>query len=277
MIIRSTDAGTPANMDTVEGAYVTILDYCLVQAGWTIEFTDTNRRAYKQGLPFEKYVYVDDTGAGNTRVRLFDSMTDINTGTNPTPTDAQISGGLYWIKHTNRSWIFCGDEKQFYFYIANESGNPSPSHMVRDSVFISSGGSDSPTALTITGWPSTSLTAAQTGRKNVISEIGLYCSKYGQSNVCYKISDNRNSSVIGGGAGSAPYPSDAGFILSPITVLRQSDHLTMMQLDGLLDVVIGIGNTTEFDTLESGHGKKYILLNARSLSSGARFAVTYEG
>lgn len=277
MIIQSTDVGTPSNINTVAGSYVTILDHCLVAAGWNIAFTATNRRAYKQALPFEKYVYVDDTDATNTRVRLFDSMTDINTGTNPTPTDAQISGGIFWLKQVDKAWIFCGDEKQFYFYQANESGTPLPSTAARSAVFVSSGGTTSPSALTITGWPNSTITSITTGRKNINTELGLYCSKDGASNDCFKISDFRNSGIIGGSNLPAPYPSDAGFILSPILAVRKSDLKNMHQLDGLFDATVGLNNSTELETLESDGGKKYILLNSRVGNIAARFAVVYEG
>lgn len=42
--------------------------------------------------------WVDDTGTTAARVRGFESMTDVNTGTGPFPADAQISGGGYQLK-----------------------------------------------------------------------------------------------------------------------------------------------------------------------------------
>lgn len=42
--------------------------------------------------------WVDDTGTTEARVRGFESMADVNTGTGPFPADAQISGGGYQLK-----------------------------------------------------------------------------------------------------------------------------------------------------------------------------------
>ena len=41
---------------------------------------------------------VDDSGTTVARVRMYETMSDIDTGTNPAPTDAKVNGGLYWWK-----------------------------------------------------------------------------------------------------------------------------------------------------------------------------------
>jgi hypothetical protein len=48
-------------------------------------------------------------------------MSDVNTGTGPFPTAAQVAGGGYWEKSgaagsTARNWIVVGDERAFYWW-----------------------------------------------------------------------------------------------------------------------------------------------------------------
>ena len=69
--------------------------------GWAkLPFSTTNKAVYQstdvQGACF--FYRVDDTGATAARVRGYESMTDVDTGTGPFPTDAQISGGGYLVK-----------------------------------------------------------------------------------------------------------------------------------------------------------------------------------
>lgn len=67
---------------------------------WEKPFTGTNKAVYRStdvtGSRF--CLWVDDSGTITARVRGFESMTDMNTGTGPFPADAQISGGGYWFK-----------------------------------------------------------------------------------------------------------------------------------------------------------------------------------
>lgn len=57
---------------------------------------------------------IDDTGTGYARIVGYESMTDVDTGTNPFPTAAQISGGGYLLKSsaaTVRDWWLVADQK----------------------------------------------------------------------------------------------------------------------------------------------------------------------
>jgi len=97
-------------------------------AGWAKAFSGTNLAAYRSsdvtGSRF--YCRVDDTGARNARVRGYEAMTDINTGTGLFPTDAQVNGGVFWVKSnaadaTPRRWVVFADAK--FFYIAVSQAN----------------------------------------------------------------------------------------------------------------------------------------------------------
>lgn len=89
--------------------------------GWTREFNATNIEVFRSPnvAGSRHYLRVDDTGTFNARVRAYESMTDVNTGTNGFPTDAQTSGGGYWPKSQQANatavhWALVGDDRTFY-------------------------------------------------------------------------------------------------------------------------------------------------------------------
>ena len=89
--------------------------------GWTREFNTTNIEVFRSPnvAGSRHYLRVDDTGTFNARVRAYESMTDVNTGTNEFPTDAQTSGGGYWPKSQQANatavhWALVGDDRTFY-------------------------------------------------------------------------------------------------------------------------------------------------------------------
>ena len=92
-------------------------------AGWTKPYSGTNLAAYRQGAGNMMYLRVDDTTTLTCRVVGYESMSAISTGTNPFPTAAQFSGGLYFQKSqtadaTNaRDWILIADDRQFFLWV----------------------------------------------------------------------------------------------------------------------------------------------------------------
>lgn len=138
---QSTDSGAPALTGQV-GSGIAWFKACLVgiggvaygtginekqAAGWTVAYEDApnnicvfqNSTAHGGGF----YVRVDDngTGTGGARemlIRAYRTMSDVNTGTDPTPTVAQVSSGLVLRKSialnsTSREWIMAADELTF--------------------------------------------------------------------------------------------------------------------------------------------------------------------
>lgn len=86
----------------------------MAPAGWVKQFSGTNLAAYKSGnvAATGSYVRVDDTGTTSARIRGYVNMSDINTGTDPFPTDDQISGGGYINKSdggVRRWWAVAND------------------------------------------------------------------------------------------------------------------------------------------------------------------------
>lgn len=97
--------------------------------GWTKVYTGTNKAVYKPSDPAASsaMLRVDDAGTTSARVRMYESMTDIDTGTNPAPTDAKVSGGLYWWKSdaasTARRYTIYGDSRNVYVGVAPYTSN----------------------------------------------------------------------------------------------------------------------------------------------------------
>lgn len=105
----------------------------IAPAGRTKVYSGTNLAAYQCDDPTgnQFFLYVDDTGTTNARFRGYESMTSISSGTNPFPTDAQLSGGLYCYKSNaastaTRPWIIIADPHFTYLFTdptANASWN----------------------------------------------------------------------------------------------------------------------------------------------------------
>lgn len=87
--------------------------------GWTKAFSGTNLAVYRTKSGTNQfYLRVDDTGTTETRIVGYETMSDVNTGTGPFPTAAQVSGGLYFYKAnaaSARSWRAWSDGKMFHF------------------------------------------------------------------------------------------------------------------------------------------------------------------
>lgn len=96
----------------------------IAPAGRTKVYSGTNLAAYQSddvnGNQF--FLYIDDTNATNTRFRGYESMTSISSGTNPFPTEAQLSGGAYCYKSnaassSTRPWLIILDQHLMYVCI----------------------------------------------------------------------------------------------------------------------------------------------------------------
>ena len=98
-------------------------------AGWTKPYTGTNLAAYRLNgtTGTGSYLRVDDTGTTEMRVVGYSAMTDINTGTDPFPTSAQVSGGGFMRKSsaasaTARTWTMLADDRGFYLTVQVDGG-----------------------------------------------------------------------------------------------------------------------------------------------------------
>lgn len=105
------------------------------QSAWSKLFAGTGKAAYWSTHPQSRsrIVRIDDTGTTTARVRGYETMSDVDTGVGPFPTDAQMSGGGHWFKSAyanataTRYRIIC-DERFFIIAIAPGAGN-TPTHL----------------------------------------------------------------------------------------------------------------------------------------------------
>jgi len=89
--------------------------------GWIKVYSGTNKAVYKPSAieASGALLRVDDTGTTAARVRMYEAMTDIDTGFNVAPTEATLAGGFHWWKSAAastlaRDWVVFGDDRNVY-------------------------------------------------------------------------------------------------------------------------------------------------------------------
>lgn len=151
-LYKSTDAGAPVLSGSL-GALASLLKQCLVgvggvaygsgitektAAGWSIPFEDvaTNLVVFRNSLAAGGsgcYARISDNGAGSygareARMVVYGAMSDINTGTDPTPKPADRANGgpmrkSVDVSATARPWVLLADERTFYLCVDFNSIN----------------------------------------------------------------------------------------------------------------------------------------------------------
>lgn len=108
--------------ELADGTATGTVTFKMAPLGWTKVFTGTNKAVYKPSALEHSgaLLRVDDTGTTFARVRMYESMSDIDTGVNPAPPDFRISGGYWWHKSSNANstgirWTLVGDGRNFYY------------------------------------------------------------------------------------------------------------------------------------------------------------------
>lgn len=132
-LYKSTDASAPV-LTGQAGSLVALLDAILVNgygsktaAGWTKAFSATNKAAYRMATSGATGFYMDiDDSAPSTareaRVRGYETMSAIATGTGPFPTVAQFTNGKFIRKSstadaTARPWYVVADQTHIYMFV----------------------------------------------------------------------------------------------------------------------------------------------------------------
>jgi hypothetical protein len=98
--------------------------------GWLRGFEGLNKATYKQGAKsgrLQMFFRVQDDGPGaggarEARLRGYESMTDVDTGTGEFPTTTQMTNGFFTRKSatldaTARGYVIAADGRTFYVYI----------------------------------------------------------------------------------------------------------------------------------------------------------------
>lgn len=138
-VYKSTDPGAPA-LTGQTGSLRDVLRAVLVNgygsggdakagAGWTEVFSGTNVSAFRNSpiTGTGGYLRVDDSStyagsnARSALMRTYEAMSDVDTGTGPSPTAAQVASGLLMPKSktldsTSRAWVVIANEGFFYLF-----------------------------------------------------------------------------------------------------------------------------------------------------------------
>lgn len=95
----------------------------IAPAGWSTAYTGTNKAAYKSNaIDTEGFYFRVDHSATGAYARAvgYESMSDVDTGTNAFPTNAQVSGGLYIFGSSaasTRTWYLVATNKSVVLVI----------------------------------------------------------------------------------------------------------------------------------------------------------------
>lgn len=152
----------------VDGTVTGTLTFMMSSANWSKVFTGTNLAVYKSVdlMSNGHFLRIDDSDPVVARIRGYENMSDVNTGTTPFPADSQMSIGSmstpnvngtiggYWFKgfsaNTNPvGWTFVGDQR-FFMYCSQNQQNQG---VFPDSVFGQFRGFGDPIAFKPSGDP----------------------------------------------------------------------------------------------------------------------------
>ena len=130
ILSASTTAVTFAAPGVADGAATGSITSKLAAAGWQQLYAGTNMAALKPSVVEASgcVLRMDDTGTLNSRVRAYESMTDVSSGVGLTPLESQMAGGLFWPKSgsanaTARRWFVIADERGFYLAVAPQGSD----------------------------------------------------------------------------------------------------------------------------------------------------------
>lgn len=105
--------------DLPDGAVTGSISFKMAGLGWEEVFSKTNVSVFRPTDPrgTRMYYRVDDSGPTQVDVRMYESMTDVDTGVGVTPA---TSSNFYWTKKGDNGtagayWSLIGDSQGFYY------------------------------------------------------------------------------------------------------------------------------------------------------------------
>lgn len=244
-VYKSTDTSAPVLTGEV-GKLRDLLKACLVDGygsqpdlGWTEPFTGTNKACLQAGEGLQHYYRINDNGAGTggakeALIRGFVAMSDVDTGTDPFPSDAQsaltedslIARKSATADATARAWVIIADERTCYGFI--KTGDNASNYLAfAFGEFYSVLPSDNYASILVarTSENSATLTAdgldrLQVGLTN--ASQGHYCPR-GYTGLGTSVNLGKHGDAVKGNQqtftiGAVPFPNsaDGGIYISPI-------------------------------------------------------------
>lgn len=203
--------------------------------GWTKPYSDTNKAVYLPQLPYVQcYLRVDDTNASGARVRGYETMSAVDTGTGPFPTAAQVSDGLTMFKSmtadsTVRTWWLIGDGGIFYLGTGGRDNDIPHAQCFGDINSLKSGDAYSSfLCACATTWPNSIADQYLFGSLGAYNatQVGKYLARdytqLGSSTAAGMMGDNTISAYLGFRGLPYPHPPDNGLLFSPVAVVENS-------------------------------------------------------
>lgn len=253
--------------------------------GFAKAFSGTNKAAYRAIAETSSRLYlrVDDTSTTSARVRGYETMSDVDTGTGPFPLDAQYSGGLYWGKSsaasaTARAWRVIGDHEGFVLSILQDGSNgwiagycgDIPSEKAADAYRMLLVGAQTATVSAMVYLP------------YINSNLGHYMARshtqVGSSIAVIKDTHRLCQSGMGASSAGSSYPSPTGsqFYCAPVDVWESGSVLrgTMPGLYAPLHPATSLTDGAVFSDLTGLDGRA--LLIQRLAASGTVYAVAID-
>ena len=228
-VYRSTDSGAPLLSNT-NGSLIAVMRACLVDgygtkaaAGWTAPFTGTNLIAFRQGVGGNnRFLRVFDGGPDSSanrvaKVRAYEAMTAISTGTGPCPTLGQMAGDGATISYfqasrtsPNPSWVLVASSSFFHLIVEQADGDTYPEYMAFGKFFSDLPGDIFNDVLLAGSQPGAGWTgyasAVQNGTWVMRSDTGALGALATDLLLDARESVNAVRSTIGWGATYSPYP-----------------------------------------------------------------------
>ena len=267
-------------------------------AGWTKSFTGTNKGAYKSSdvTATGMILRVDDTGGGTgglreARVRAYEAMTDIDTGTGPIPTVAQAASGLFICKSstldsTARPWTIIADGKRVflllnYFTVSwpfaevSFFGDLTDVRKSGDAYHYTLAAKSNEGTYGNIGFYGFLKTFAGVASINTAAGCMFTARSYTQVGGAVSMNYMGDPAIGGSTYGASggmtyPCPTDNGIRMSPMTVIEPSTlHIDRGTIPGIYHVLHGLplANKDTVDTITGLSGKTIMLMSTASGNS----------
>lgn len=253
------------------------ISHKMAAAGWLKPYNATNIAAYKPAdvTATGCMLRVDDTGTSVARAVGYETMSDVNTGTQPFPPASYLSAGLHWHKSstadaTVRPWIFVGDGKAFYLMIAYTAGSAASyaaqiafgdylSNKSGDAYGCMINGASSATSSTAgnnNSWEldygDSTLAGGPLHSPRSYSAVGSPV----QLRKTFATLGTSNSGIRSGASGNGvpfPNPADGGIYIAPINVVENASQCFRALLPGIY-ASPQAALTTSFNARDSVNG-----------------------
>ncbi|MBX9914088.1 MAG: hypothetical protein K2Y25_09325 [Pseudomonadaceae bacterium] len=267
--------------------------------GFAKVFTGSNKAAYRSfdvtGNRFFLRILDDGGSAGGTRETRaygYESMTDVDTGTNPFPTAAQSANGYYWIKSSTtdavaRAWTLVTNGKLLYLFV--DYGTAAALGMSANGAFHSAAFGDTLSykpgdayATIITGGTTANQTTAPFGGLGTqavsITSTTTFASSIAMAREFTGIAGARYVGLMGSclaaGFGTIvylayPHMIDNGYYATPVQITQGAPALIRGRMPGMYEGMHGraLNNGDIVENFQGLSGRKLLMMYTHGAGS----------